>query len=483
MDKLTILFAAFEAEPLAKTGGLGDVCGSLPRALNGKNCDVRVIMPKHHTIPPVFKQQLRHLTDFKVQLAWRSLYCGVETLSYEGVIFYFIDNEYYYKREQLYGYDDDGERTAFFSKAVLEALKYLDWKPDIIHSHDWHAALIPVYLRAEYKINELYSGIKSVFTIHNLKFQGIYSPYVLGDLLGIDDKTETAAALRQFDTVNYLRGALVCSDRITTVSPSYSDEIKTEYYGERQQDILNARSDILSGILNGIDPDKFNPSSDSSLYQQYSKDSFELKLANKKSLQKDLGLYEQSEAPLAAIISRLTEQKGLDLVIRIIDDLMYGSDGLQLVVIGIGDRAYEAAFRYYSDKYRGRIVYCPVFDEGLSHKVYAGSDMILVPSKFEPCGLTQMIAMRYGTVPIVRETGGLKDSVIPYNRYNGEGTGFSFKNYNAHELLDTIRSASSLFLSDRSAWNRLALHIMEQDFSWSVSAEKYKQLYKTLLVK
>ena len=481
MEKgMKILFATFEAEPFAKTGGLGDVCGSLPKALNKAGCDARVILPKFSTIPEPFKNDMRHVADFYVDLVWRKQYCGFETLTYGGVTFYFIDNEYYFERCDLYGYEDDGERAAFFSKAVLACLPHMTgFFPDIIHCHDWQTALIPIYLRELYRMKTGYGEIKTVFTIHNLKFQGIFPRHDLGDVLGLEHVAAASDQLTQYDTINYLRGGLNYSDRLTTVSPSYAREICTEYYGEKVQDILVRRCGVLSGILNGIDTEKFDPAAGADICEAYDSLSLEKKSKNKLSLQKELGLNADPDIPLAVIISRLTEQKGLDLVLGVLDEIL--REKLQLAVLGVGDRIYEAALKHFESKYQKQMAVRLVFDEGLSKRFYAGADMIMIPSKFEPCGLTQMIAMRYGTLPIVRETGGLRDSVVPYNKNTGEGNGFGFVNFNAHELLFTVQAAVRLYEDDRKAWNSLAVHAMREDFTWDASAKKYIALYESLL--
>lgn len=475
-----ILFASFEAEPFAKTGGLGDVCGSLPVALNNSGCHARVIMPKFKTIPHAFLESMQHITDFRVDLAWRNQYCGIETLTYQNVVFYFIDNEYYYKRDRLYGYDDDGERIAFFSKAVLECLRYLpDFLPHIIHCHDWHAALIPVYLRELFHTEEKYRDIKTVFTIHNLKFQGVFPDYFLADVLGLQERPEAVRQLRQSGGINFMRGGLNYSDVLTTVSPTYAKEISTETFGEHTQDIFIRRHHVLFGILNGIDNNKYNPAADQDIIQTYDTQTYRKKYENKKYLQAELGLDAQPDVPLIILVSRLTEQKGLDLVTSIFEDLV--QEQLQFAVLGVGDKRFEETFRYFADKHPNKVAVRFVFDESLSKKFYAGADMILIPSLFEPCGLTQMIAMRYGTLPVVRETGGLKDSVKPYNQHNGEGNGFSFQNFDTHELLGTIRAAASLYCNNRPAWDTMLKTAMSEDFSWDTSAEKYTELYKNLL--
>lgn len=479
-DHPNILFAAFEAEPFAKTGGLGDVCGSLPAALNNVGCQARVIMPKFKSIPREFKASMQHVTDFRVDLSWRNQYCGIETLTHQNVVFYFVDNEYYFNRDLLYGYDDDGERVAFFSKAVVECLRYLpDFFPHVIHCHDWHAALVSVFLREPSHAEEKYGAIRTVFTIHNLKFQGVFPHHYLGDVLGLHEHPEAIRQLTQTGCINYMRGGLNYSDALTTVSPTYAQEICTESFGEHTEDILIRRQHVLFGILNGIDNKKYDPAADKDIFQTYDVKSYEMKYENKKYLQAELGLDVQPDVPLIVLISRLTEQKGLDLVTFMFDELM--QEHIQIAILGVGDKKYEETFRYFADKYPKKVALQLVFNESLSKKFYAGADMILIPSLFEPCGLTQMIAMRYGTLPIVRETGGLKDSVKPYNQHTAEGNGFSFQNFNAHELLDTIRTAASLYVHNRGAWVTLMKNAFAEDFSWDASAEKYATLYQNLL--
>ena len=475
--KLRVLFAAFEAVPFMKTGGLGDVAGSLPRALRQAGCEARVIMPKFGTIPQKYRDRMTHVAHFAVQLGWRQLYCGIEKLTHQGVPYYFIDNEFYFKRDGAYGYGDDGERIAFFSKAVVESLQHLpDFQCDVLHCNDWHTALAPVFLR-EFYHGPLYDNVKTVFTVHNIKFQGIYPDHTLGDVLGLDHIPAAVDQLRfDWQIINYMKGALCYSDVLTTVSPTYVDELKNPFYGERLDGLFRWREDRLHGILNGIDTEMYDPAADKGIAANYSVDDPSGKAACKAALQRELGLWEDADVPVVAMIGRLTEQKGLDLVQRVLDELM--DKGLQMVVLGTGDRQYEDMLRYYAWKYPGRLYAGICFDEALSHRIYAGADMLLMPSLFEPCGLSQMIAMRYGTLPVVRETGGLKDSVTPYNQYTGEGTGFSFANYNAHEMMFTLLRAAELFREDRESWNKLVGNAMAADFSWGRAAERYLELYK-----
>jgi starch synthase len=474
---MKILYAIFEAAPFAKSGGLGDVGGALPMFLKENGHDVRVIMPKHDAIPSRFKSEMKLLFSFYVQLGWRTQYCGVEMLKYRGVIYYFIDNEQYFKRDSLYGYGDDEERVAFFCKATLLCLTHLErFKPQIIHCNDWHTSLIPLMLKEYFGSHPYYYDIKSVMSIHNLKYQGITGYDFLGNVLDMADHVAARDYLAWGGAVNFLKGALHYADAITTVSPSYAREIMTPYFGEGLDGVLRWREERLSGILNGIDYSEYDPAIDKHIYRTYKGGDFEGKAFNKKALQSELSLPTEQDTPLFVIISRLTEQKGLDLVAHIMEELLYAGDA-QVAVLGTGDWRYEEMFYYFANRYPGRIAVRITFDEGLAHKMYAGGDALLMPSKFEPCGITQLIAMKYGTLPIVRETGGLRDTVIPYNKFTGEGTGFSFANYNAHELLFTVREAMRLYGDDRAAWQTICKNACAADFGWQVSAEKYTALY------
>lgn len=475
--ELGVLFAAFEAVPFMKTGGLGDVAGSLPIELKKAGCDVRVIIPKFRTMPEEYKSKLTHVTDFYVPLGWRSQYCGIEKLEHKGVTFYFVDNESYFYRDEAYGYFDDGERIAFFSKAIVECVQYLsDFKCDIIHCNDWHTALAPVFLREFYGASPVYRNIKTVFTVHNLKFQGQFTDLILGDILGLSHITPAVNQLRiDSRSINYMKGALCYSDILSTVSPSYAGEIQSGYYGERMDDIFRRRSSILYGILNGIDTDFYNPQKDTNIAANFSKGKMEGKKECKLAIQRELGLPENPDVPLIIMIGRLTEQKGMDLLRAVMDEIMCCN--LQMAVLGTGDSEYENMLNYYSGKYYGKLAVRIMFDESLSHRMYAGADMLLMPSKFEPCGLSQMIAMAYGTLPVVREVGGLKDSVKPYNMYTGEGTGFSFSNYNAHEMLYTIRNAVHVYYDEKEAWKKLVENAMTEDFGWETAAENYMDMY------
>lgn len=478
--KPRILFAAFEAEPFLKTGGLGDVAGSLPKAVKAQGFEVRLIMPKFGAIPDAYKAKMKHVCDFTLDLGWRHQYCGIESLKYQGVTCYFVDNEYYFNREGTYGYLDDGERIAFFAKAIMDCIPHLpDFKPDLVHCNDWHTALTPVYMKSHYCPEEL-RGIKTIFTVHNLKFQGIYSKMCVGDLLGFSESEAGYLGLLEGETVNYMRGAICMSDRITTVSQTYAEEICGQFYGEGLGYIFLNKREVLSGILNGIDVNRYDPTQDANIYEKFNYDEFtEIKRRNKEAFQKEMGLAVDGGKPLMVIVSRLTEQKGLDLVLWILGELM--NQDVQLAVLGVGDKKYEDSLSSMAGYMPEKVSVSLMFSEPLSHKFYAAADMALVPSLFEPCGLTQMIAMRYGTLPVVRETGGLKDSVMPYNKITGEGNGFTFANYNAHELLFTLKDAIQLYYENPEAWQKLVDNALATNFSWETSAEKYAALYKELL--
>ncbi len=479
MKKIKILFAASECTPFIKTGGLADVAGSLPAAVDTANYEMRVIMPKYSALPKEYTDRMEFLCNFDVPLGWRRQYCGLFKLKVGKVVYYFLDNEYYFKRNALYGEFDDGERFAFFSKAICEAILHMDFEPDILHCNDWHTALAPVFLREFYREPEKTRDIKTVFTIHNIKFQGMFSEAILGDILGLDGIPAAWQLLSDKDTVNFMLGALCYADRITTVSPGYADEICTEYYGEGLDPVLRRRRSILSGILNGIDTKVYDPGKDKALAVNYTSLCLEKKAENKTALQEETGLRVSKDIPLFSLISRLTEQKGLDLVTYILPHIC--DREMQLVILGVGDSKYEEAFRYYANKYPEKISFLQKFDEPLSHRIYAASDAFLMPSRFEPCGLSQMMSMRYATLPIVRETGGLKDSVQAYNKYTGEGTGFSFANFNAHELLGEIDKALDLWYNDKEGWRHLMKNAAEADFSWKASAKSYRELYRGLI--
>lgn len=474
-----VLFASFEAEPFGKTGGLGEVAGSLPQALKRAGAAVRVILPKLPTMPERLAARLTHVADFQLPLGWRRQYCGVERLDYKYQTYYFIDNEYYFKRDAFYGYADDAERIAFFAKAVLEALQYIpDFQPQLIHCNDWHTALVPVLLREQYMQAAGYAAIKTLFSVHNLKFQGKYDPNFLGDVLGLADKKAARDQLIRDGALNYLLGGICYADRLLTVSPTYAGEICTPAFGEGLDDVFRRRGNVLAGVLNGIDVRTYDPERDKLIPAYFSAAKMAGKAGCKAAAQREFNLPERADLPLMVLVSRLTEQKGLDLLLHILGELL--EQPVQVAVLGVGDQKYENAFRWFNDKYANFA--CRLqFDDRLAHLLYAGGDMLLMPSKFEPCGLAQMIAMRYGTLPIVRETGGLKDSVTPYNQYTGEGTGFSFANYNAHELLFTAKMALGVYYERPKVWRGLQKQAMARDFSWNRSAEQYVEIYKKLL--
>lgn len=476
--KMQIVFASAECAPFVKTGGLGEVAGSLPAALVRAGAEVIVMVPKYATIKDEYKAQMEHFSDFYVSLGWRNEYCGLEKLEHDGVTYMFVDNERYFARDYPYGFFDDGERFAFFSKAITESLQHLPagFECDILHCNDWQTALAPVFLREFYQGLPLYDRVKTVFSIHNVAFQGQFSDTVMEDILGVAHIPAAATQLRcDACSINYMLGALHYADAITTVSPTYANEIQTPEFGEGLDGVLRERSYALQGILNGIDVAGFDPATDKRIAANYTVDDRSGKAVCKAKLQEELGLEVRDDRPLMVMVTRLTRQKGLDLVMYALDRILAG--GVQVAVLGTGDRDYEDGLRYFQDKYPGTMAARIEFDPALSQRMYAAADMFLMPSKFEPCGLSQIIAMRYGTLPIVRETGGLKDTVIPYNEFTGEGTGFSFTNFNGDEMGDAVFRAARLFWDNREAWNQLVTQAMSQDFSWTRSADKYLDLY------
>lgn len=476
--KMQIVFASAECAPFVKTGGLGDVAGSLPAALVRAGAEVIVMVPKYATIKDEYKAQMEHFADFYVSLGWRNEYCGLEKLEHDGVTYMFIDNERYFARDYPYGFFDDGERFAFFSKAITESLQHLPagFECDILHCNDWQTALAPVFLREFYQGLPLYDRVKTVFSIHNVAFQGQFSDTVMEDILGVAHIPAAASQLRcDACSVNYMLGALRYADAITTVSPTYASEIQTPEFGEGLDGVLRERSYALQGILNGIDVAGFDPATDTRIAANYTVEDRSGKAVCKAKLQEELGLEVRDDRPLMVMVTRLTRQKGMDLVMYALDRILAG--GVQVAVLGTGDRDYEDGLRYFQDKYPGTMAARIEFDPALSQRMYAAADMFLMPSKFEPCGLSQIIAMRYGTLPIVRETGGLKDTVQPYNEFTGEGTGFSFSNFNGDEMGDAVFRAARLFWDNRDAWNQLVTQAMSQDFSWTRSADKYLDLY------
>ncbi|HEY2422309.1 MAG TPA: glycogen synthase GlgA [Neobacillus sp.] len=475
---MKVLFAVSECAPFAKSGGLADVAGSLPKELKKLGTDIRVILPKFGTISEDFKLEMVRVKEFSVPVGWRNQYCGIEELEYQGVTYYFVDNEYYFKRDTLYGFYDDGERFSYFNRAVLEAIEQLQFFPDVLHCHDWHTAMIPFLLRTEYYKRKGYGLIRTVFTIHNLQFQGIFPKVVLGDLLGMDKEFDQPRHLEFFGNINFMKGALVAADKITTVSPTYKLEIQTVEYGEKLDGLLKTRAEDILGILNGIDEEFYNPATDPFLYQTYSSDNILKKAVNKNKIQKRFGLPQKDDVPLMVMVSRLTKQKGLDLVKFALREILQGD--IQVIILGTGDDVYEEHLRHAARIYPEKLKVYTGFNEDLAHKLYAAADLFLMPSLFEPCGLGQLIALRYGAIPIVRETGGLTDTVQAWNEFTSEGNGFSFRHFNAHDMLYTIRRAIS-FYHDKNVWNSIVRRAMELDHSWSQSAFRYNQLYAELV--
>lgn len=475
---MKVLFAASEAHPFIKTGGLGDVMGALPQSLTELGVEARVVIPKYKNIKDELKQNLQFIKWFTVPVGWRNQYCGVFQYKYKDVVYYFIDNEYYFNRDGLYGYYDDGERFAFFNRAVLEFIKEIDWKPDIINCNDWQTGMVPVLLNLEYKNNEFYSNMKTVFSIHNLLFKGSFVPNVLPELFGYDYMPLTNGSVELNGSVSFLKGGINYSDQITTVSNTYAEEIKTQQYGEGLDGLLRCKSDFLKGIVNGIDYEEFDPEKDNLIFKNFTWDSISDKVENKLSLQKELGLPQRAETPMIGLISRLTHQKGCDLIVSIIDRLL--QKDIQFIVLGTGDYWYEETFKNLQYRYPDKVSENIKFDNSLAHKIYAATDMFLMPSLFEPCGLGQLIALRYGSIPIVRETGGLKDTISPYNKYTGIGNGFGFKNFNSNELMQIIEYALTIY-DDKDAWNNIIRQAMDSDNSWEKSAMQYKLLYEDVV--
>ena len=477
-----ILFAASECVPFIKTGGLADVVGSLPKYFDKKKYDVRVVLPKYSCMNQKWKDQLEYMDHFYMNLAGEDRYVGILKYVQDGITFYFIDNEYYFNGFAPYDGDPrwNIEKFAFFSKAVLSILPVIDFRPELIHCHDWQTGLIPVYLDNFRFLGEYYRGIKSVMTIHNLKFQGVWDVKTIKRFTELPDYYFTPDKLEAYKDGNLLKGGIVFADAITTVSNTYAEEIKLPFYGEGLDGLMRSRAGSLRGIVNGIDYDEFNPETDTYIAQNYNAKNFRKeKIKNKKALQQELGLPVDEKKFMVGIVSRLTDQKGFDLIQCVMDELC--SDDLQLVVLGTGEERYENMFRHYDWKYHDRVSAQIYYSEAMSHKIYAASDAFLMPSLFEPCGLSQLMALRYGTVPIVRETGGLKDTVEPYNEYEGKGTGFSFANYNAHEMLGSVRYAEYIYGSKRREWNKIIDRAMAKDYSWWTSAAKYQELYDWLI--
>ena len=474
---MKILFAASECVPFIKTGGLADVVGALSPVLKERGNDVRVILPLYAAIPEKYTKDMKLECEFEVELCWRKQYCGIKSYVYQGVTFYFVDNNYYFGRPYIYGLgSDEYERFGFFSRAVIDALVHLDFRPDVVHCHDWQTGMIPALLKIQYAHFPFYQDMKTVYTIHNLQYQGVFPIKAVQDTLGLGDSLFTADKLECYGCANYMKAGLVYADELTTVSPSYSDEIQTAFYGERLDGLLRARKDQLSGILNGIDINDYDPAKDPMIYANFDPYHLGGKERCKEELQKELGLRVEPNTPLVGIISRLSNQKGLDLVECVIRELM--GTGIQLVVLGMGEAKYTNLFSWAESEYPGRLAARFAMNHQLAHRIYAGSDMFLMPSQFEPCGLSQMIAMRYGSVPIVRETGGLRDTVLSYNKFTDAGNGFSFFNYNAHDMLHTVRRAVHYYKNNREVWYKLIVRGMTGDYSWFSSAGKYLELYE-----
>lgn len=474
---MKILFVVSECVPFIKSGGLADVAGSLPKELQRFGNDIRVMMPKYGAIENHWKSQMTKVAEWKVPVGWRNQFCGVEQLEHDGIIYYFIDNEYYFKREAMYGYFDDGERFSFFTRAVLDSFSYLNFYPDILHCHDWHTGMIPFMLRMEHQNRGGYELIRTVFTIHNLQFQGIFPKTVLTELLGLKEEYYHPALTEFYGNINFMKAGLVAADFITTVSPTYREEILTPYFGEKLHGVLNKRKEQIVGILNGIDESVYDPRHDKYI-QPYSKEDLSGKKENKRRLQEQLHLSVNEKIPIFAIISRLTKQKGLDLVKCVFHEIL--QEDVQFIVLGTGEAEFEHFFAEMEYLYPQKVKAMTEFNEEMAHRIYAGADLFLMPSKFEPCGLGQMIAMKYGTLPIVRETGGLNDTVQSYNEATKEGNGFSFRNFNAHDMLYTIRRALA-FYKQKDIWYKIVRRALAADNSWSHSAYQYNEMYADLL--
>lgn len=473
---MKLLFVVSECVPFVKSGGLADVAGSLPKELKKQGMDIRVMLPKYGTIPFQYRAQMKKVAEYIVPVGWRNQYCGVEQLEQDGIIYYFIDNEYYFNRDKMYGFGDDGERFSYFTRAVLDSLAHLDFYPDVIHCHDWHTAMIPFMLRVEHQHRPGYEFIRTVFTIHNLLYQGIFPQSVLTDLLNLHSQYFNSRQLEFYDCINFMKGGLISADVITTVSPTYKNEILTPYFGERLDGVLQERQDALVGILNGIDDSIYHPATDP-LIVPFDRDHLDGKKENKQLLQRMFGLEEKADTPIVSLVSRFTRQKGLELVTRVFHEMI--EEDVQFIVLGTGEEEFEWFFKEMEWRYPQKVRSYIGFDEELAHKVYAGSDLFLMPSRFEPCGLGQMIAMKYGAVPLVRETGGLNDSVLSYSEQTGEGNGFSFANFNAHDMLFTFKRAIDMY-QEKDVWESLVKQAMTCDYSWSQSAKQYSKLYSDL---
>lgn len=473
---MKVLFAASEAYPFAMSGGLADVAGALPKALRKRFVGCRVVLPMYSTIAQELKDKMTFITSITVPVAWRRQYCGIFEAHVDGVIYYLIDNQYYFKRDSLYGHYDDAERFAFFSRAVLEIIPYIDFTPDIIHCNDWQTALIPVYLNAFYRFNPLYGNMKTVFTIHNIQYQGKYGHELTEDVLGLPPEN---ASLIDYDRcVNFMKGAIQCADKVTTVSPTYSREILDPYYSHGLDTILKMFTFKLTGIVNGIDTEVYNPETDPLIYKNFSVKKIDGKAVNKQKLQEELGLPQKPDTPVIGIVTRLVKHKGLDLVKRVFEDMLRAD--LQFAILGSGEWEFETFFSEMAKKYPDKVGLKLGFNPQLAHRIYAGADIFLMPSQSEPCGLAQMVALRYGTIPIVRETGGLNDTIKDSG--DGEGNGFTFKSYNAHDMLNTVWRAITGY-ADKEGWAVLRDRAMKCDNSWGTSANAYIKLYKEIIGK
>ena len=482
---MKVLYVASEAVPFCKTGGLADVAGTLPKALKEAGVDVRVIMPKFGAISEKYRNEMEHVYDGNVYVSWRSKYVGIDKYELDGVTYYFVDNQEYFNRDGFYGYDDDAERFSFFCRAILNSLEAMDFWPDVINANDWHAALVPVLLKLEHQGDERYAGIKTIFTIHNLKYQGVFPKTVMDDVLGLDWQYFNNGDLEFYDAVNFMKGGIIYADYVSTVSKTYAQEIQYEYFGEHLDGLLRKRRDDLYGIVNGIDYDTFNPATDKNLFVNYDNtdkfNSFERKCDNKEKLQELLGLPKGRKIPMVSMVTRLVAAKGLDLVVRMMDELLQHED-FQFVLLGTGDKVYEDWFKGLAWRFPNKVSTNILFNNELAQRIYAASDIFLMPSNYEPCGIGQLIAMRYGAVPVVRETGGLKDTVQQYDKYAKSGNGFVFSNYNAHEMMYSLKRALSTYGSFE-VWMQIEHNAMNSDYSWKESAREYKELYEKLIQK
>ena len=475
---MKVLYVAAEAVPFAKTGGLADVAGSLPKALKEDGVDVRVIMPKFGKIPEEYRDKMEHVYDGELNVAWRSKYVGLDKYELDGVTYYFVDNQEYFDREGFYGYDDDAERFSFFCRAVLNLLPAMDFWPDVINTNDWHAGLVNVFLKLEHMGDERYEKIKTVYTIHNLKYQGVFPKNVMADVLGLDWKYFNNGDLEFYDAVNFMKGGIIYADHVTTVSKTYANEIQYPYFGEHLDGLLRARQDDLTGIVNGIDYDAYNPSTDKMIFKNYDDTTLDRKRDNKTELQNKLGLPVDRNVPLVAIVSRLVEPKGMDLIVRMMDEILQ-HEHIQLVVLGTGEKRYEDWFKGLAWRFPKEVSTNIYFSNELAHRIYASADIFLMPSNYEPCGIGQLIALRYGTIPVVRLTGGLRDTVTQYDKYTGKGNGFVFENYNAHEMMYSLKRALSAY-ENYEIWHRIQENAVHSDFSWKNSAKEYEALYEEL---